>query len=159
MDEFCRTIFHTLLSSTVHRDNSLSKRRINADRWMRPNIQYFQIMHVVIVSVIPLDLLPPFICIQSLHSVCSWLLLSLWQRWRDRQTVRQTEVWKSDSLAVASCTHTDLLFVQSLRIFHSCVYLGPCREYLVAWSGTARVIAHSQIHYLSILLRTAHSGF
>lgn len=40
---------------------------------MRPNIQYFQIMHVVIVSVILLDLLPSFICIQSLHSVCSWL--------------------------------------------------------------------------------------
>lgn len=84
MDEFCPTVFHTLLSSKAHQNNSLPKWRINADGWMRPNIQYFQIMHVVIVSVILLDLLPSFICIQSLHSVCSWLLLSLWQRRRVR---------------------------------------------------------------------------
>lgn len=60
------------------------------DGWMKPNLQYLQSMHVVILFVIHLDLLPSFIRTQSLRSTadCGRRYCPSGKQ-TDRQTYRQ----------------------------------------------------------------------
>lgn len=130
MNEFCLMMFHTPLSNTALQINSLSKLRINVDRWIKPNPEYLQTMHVVILFVIHLDLLPSSIHTQSLHSIVNYERCSPEKdRHTDTQADRHRVGREMAQQRLMCCTHTDLLFVRSLRTFHSCVYLGPCCEY------------------------------
>lgn len=65
---------------------------------------------------------------QSLHSACSckrcYCISS-----KTTEKEKQWKFWRWSNSAFAYCSRIDLLLVPSVRIFHSCVCVGPRSEY------------------------------